>query len=175
MIRALLAVCLMVVFASPAFSQMNMSMGQQRGMRQGNMEMCKMCSMAGPGDMMDDMMPNCLANAEKIGLSEEQIGKIKPIHMEMQKKGVQYRADLKIAQIDLKGIMDVKDFDLERADAQVKKIEEIRTAHHLEMLKSMKEVRSILTDEQFKKMKQMMPMKTGKAKPRKMMMKKKQQ
>jgi Spy/CpxP family protein refolding chaperone len=174
MIKASITACLLLVFTSTAFSQMNMPMGSQRGMRQGNMEMCKMCNLGGPGDMMDDMMPNCLANAEKIGLTGEQIGKMKPIHMEMQKKSVQYKADLKIAQIDLKGIMDVKDFDLEKADAQVKKIEEIRTAHHLEMLKSMKEVRSILTDEQFKKMKQMMSMKMGQKKPpKKMMMKKK--
>jgi hypothetical protein len=41
------------------------------------------------------------------------------------------------------------------------------------MLKAMKEMRSILTDEQFKKMKKMMSMKTGEKKPAKRMMKKK--
>jgi len=40
------------------------------------------------------------------------------------------------------------------------------------MLKAMKEMRTILTDEQFKQMKKMMPMKTGGNKPAKKMMKK---
>lgn len=70
-------------------------------------------------------------------------------------------------------IMEVKDFDLEKAGSAVKKIAEIKTAHHLEMLKAMKEMRTILTDEQFKKMKRMMSMKMGGKKPAKMMMKKK--
>lgn len=55
--------------------------------------------------------------------------------------------------------MEVKDFDLGKASSAVKNIAEIKTAHALEMLKTMREVRVILTDEQFKKMKQMMSMK----------------
>jgi len=68
--------------------------------------------------------------------------------------------------------MEVKDFDLEKASAAGKKIADINAAHHLEMLKSMKEVRTILTDEQFEKMRKMMPMKMGAKKPAKKMMKK---
>jgi hypothetical protein len=47
-------------------------------------------------------------------------------------------------------------------------------AHHLEMLKTMKEMRTLLTDEQFKQMNKMMPMKmkAGEKKPAKRMMKK---
>jgi Spy/CpxP family protein refolding chaperone len=127
--------------------------------------------MDGPGEMMGDMMSRCLENAEKLGLSEEQINKIKPIHREMQKKQARYTADLKIAQIEMKEIMEVKDFDLEKASAQVKKIADIKTAQHLEMLKLMKEVHSILSDEQFKKMKKM-HMKMEGNKPGKKMMKK---
>ena len=54
----------------------------------------------------------------------------------------------------------------------IKKIEGIKTAHHLEMLKDMKEIRTIVTDEQFKKMQKMMPSKAGMKKPAKHMMKK---
>ncbi len=62
--------------------------------------------------------------------------------------------------------------DLEKASSAVRNIAEIKTAHHLEMLKAMKEMRTILTDEQFKKLKKMMSMKTGEKKPAKRMMKK---
>ena len=171
--KALLTVCLAVVFATPAFSQMNMPMGEHMEGHHGHMESCNMCNMDRPGEEMGDMMHKCLEHVDKLGLSEEQTNKIKPIHREMQKKQARYMADLKIAQIEMMEIMEVKDFDLEKATAQVKKIADIKTAHHLEMLKSMKEVHSILTDEQFKKMKKMMHMKMEEEKPpKKMMMKK---
>ncbi|MCL7489484.1 MAG: Spy/CpxP family protein refolding chaperone, partial [Desulfobulbaceae bacterium] len=125
---------------------------------------------AGHG-MMGDMMGMCLKHAEIIGLTDDQINKMKPVHFEMQKKQAQYNADLKIAKIELMEIMEVKDFDLEKATAGVKKIEGIKTAHHLEMFKAMKEMRTILTDEQFKKMKKIMPMEMGEKKPARTMMK----
>ena len=162
-----LSLLLTVVFAVPAFSQMtDMPMkGHGQRMEMGNM------------DKMGDMMGMCIEHADKMGLTDDQIMKMKPIHREMQKKQARYKADLKIAEIELMEIMEVKDFDLEKANAAVKKIAEIKTAHHLEMLKAMKEMRTILTDEQFQKMKKMMPMKmmptkTGEKKPAKKMMKK---
>ena len=82
----------------------------------------------------------------------------------MQKKQIRSKADLKIAEIELREIMDVKDFDLDKATSAVKKIEDIKTVQHLEMLKAMKDMRAILTDDQFKKMCKMC-MKKGDRKP----------
>lgn len=67
----------------------------------------------------------------------------------------------------------MKDFDLEKANAAIKNISEIKTAHHLEMLIAMKDMRAVLTDEQYKKMKKMMSMNMGEKKPAKKAMKKK--
>ena len=131
----------------------------------------------GHGQMMRagnmDMMGMCLQHADKIGLTDSQLMKVKQMHREMQKKQAQYMADLKIAEIDLAGIMDVKDFDLEKASASIKRIEEIKTAQHLEILQAMKEMRTMLTDDQFKKMQKMMPMKAGVKNPAKRTLKKK--
>jgi Spy/CpxP family protein refolding chaperone len=150
----------------PAFSQMKeMSM---KGHGEGHGQMMEMGNM----DKMGDMMGMCIQHADKIGLTDDQILKMKPLHSEMQKKQARYNADLKIAKIELMDILEVKDFDLEKANAAVKKISEIKTAHHLEMLSAMKDMRKIITDEQFKKMKKMMPMKMGEKKPAKKMMKK---
>lgn len=118
-------------------------------------------------EKMDDM-GMCIAHAEKIGLTDDQIMKMKTRHSDMQKKHARYKADKKIAEIELMDIMDVKDFDLEKARSAVKKISEIKTAHKLEMLKSMKEMRTMLTEEQFKEMKKMMTMKMGEKEPMKM-------
>ena len=151
-----------------AFSQMkDMSMKEHRD---GHGQMMKMGNM----DKMDDMMGMCIEHADKMGLSDDQMVKIKPLHRDMQKKQARFKADLKIAEIELMEIMEVKDFDLEKAGASVKKIADIKTAHHLEMLKAMKEIRTMLTDEQFKNMKKMMSIKMDDKKPAKRMMKKHQ-
>ena len=68
--------------------------------------------------------------------------------------------------------MEVKDFDMGKASSAVKKIAEVTTAHHLEMLKVMKEIRNILTDEQVKIMEKIIPMQAGERKPANKMMKK---
>lgn len=155
--RIVVALFLTVVFAVPAFSQMDMPMKDH---------------MEGHGHMMEmggmDRMGMCLENAGKIGLSDEQVKKLTPIHREMQKKHARFKADLKVAEIELMEIMEVKDFDLEKANAAVKKIADIKTTHHLEMLKSMKEARTILTDAQFQKMKKLMAVKGQKKPARKM-------
>src|SRR5512133_1402281 len=125
-----------------------------------HMNDCKDCrpqkSGMGHLDRMGEMMGMCLANADKIGLSDEQTKKITPLHREMKKKMLRFNAELKILEMEQMEIMEVKNFDLEKAVAAVKKIADFKTAHHIEMLKTMKEVRTILTDEQFSKLHSMM-------------------
>lgn len=165
-ISVMVAAAALLAFSAPmpAFSEMkDMSMKGHRGDHGRMMGMCNMDKMEKMD--MDDMMGMCCGHADKMGLTDEQSMKMKPIHSEMQKKNARFKADLKIAQIELKDIMDVKDFDLEKAGSAVKKIADIKTAHHLEMLSAMKEMRTILTDEQFKKMKSMKHMEMGDKKP----------
>lgn len=166
--RLLFALLLTATFTVPAFAQMKDKPSKD----------CKECNLQEHGmghndmghmDMMGGMMGMCIKNAEKIGLSDEQTKKITPLHNEMQKKQIRFQADLKIAQLEMKEIMEPKDFDIEKAKAAVKKTEDIKSAHHLEMLKAMKEVRSIFTEEQYKKLRALMhpDMGAGKHKPAK--------
>ncbi len=154
MLKTLLATCLIVVLASPAFPQPDMpgpmeSHEHLAGM--GPMDRMEM----GPMDRMGDMMGMCLDNAATIGLTQEQKNRLTPLHREMKKKQVRYKADAKLAEMELMEIMEVKDFDLEKASAATRKISDIKTAYHLDMLKLMKEVRTTLTDEQFQKLLQL--------------------
>jgi Spy/CpxP family protein refolding chaperone len=123
-------------------------------------------------EKMGDMMDMCVEHADKSGLSDAQVAQMRPVHREMQKKQARFKAEVKIAEIELMEIVEVRDFDLEKAGMAVKKIAGLKTAHHLEMLKAMKEVRGIWTDEQFSKMMKMMPKKAdGKKHPKKLMKK----
>ena len=76
----------------PAFSAMkDMSMQQHRGGYGQHSQRVEMCNM----DKMDDMMAMCREHADKLGLTDEQTMKMKPIHSEMQKKQARFTADLK--------------------------------------------------------------------------------
>lgn len=164
--KTVLSLLVMVAFALPAYAQMmDMPMKEHMDSHSTMVE-------AGSMEKMGDMTGMCLEHAHELGMTDDQITKLKPIHNGMQKKQVRFKADVKIAELELKEIMEVKDFDLEKATAAVKKIAAIKTNHHLEMLQAMKEGRSTLTEDQFKKMKKMMPMKSGMKKPAKKMMKK---
>ena len=139
----------------PAFSEMkDMSMKDHP---RGHGQMMEMGNM----DKMNDMMSMCVEHADYMGLTDDQIDKMKPIQSDMQKKKVQFNADLKIAEIELKEIMEVKDFDLDKANYTAKKIAEIKTTHYIHMLKAMKEMRTTMTEDQFKKMKKMTSMRMG--------------
>ncbi|MDD2900265.1 MAG: hypothetical protein PHI31_16340 [Desulfuromonadaceae bacterium] len=152
----------------PVTAHSQMKEMQMSEHREGHAQMMESGSM----DKMGDMLDQCVEHSGKMGLSDDQLSKMKPIHREMQKKQVRFKADVKIAEIEFAEIMDVKNFDFEKASAAVKKTEELKTAHHIEMLKGMKEARSILTDDQFKNMKKTMPMKRGDKRPAKRMLKK---
>ena len=159
-VPASFAVLVLLAFGAPApaYSQTkDVSMMEHGG---GHGQMMGL----GPMDRMGDMTAMCIDHADKMGLTDDQIMKIKPAHNRMLKKQAQFRADLTIAEIEFMEIMEVKDFDKDKASSAVKKIADIKTSHQLEMLKDMKEIRANLTDEQFKKMKKMMPMEMGKKK-----------
>ena len=151
----------LLLFAVPAFSQMM----DKPMMGKGDVH----SHMMGMDDMgkMGDHMGMCLDNADKIGLTDDQLSTLTPLHREMKKKQVKFKADLQIAEMEHLEIMEVKDFDLEKANASVRKIGDMKTAHQLEMVQSMKEVRNILTAEQYQKMKKMMPVKKGTKRPAK--------
>lgn len=141
---------LALTVAVPVFSQMTDMPMKGHGMGHG--------SMMDMGHMgkMDDMMGTCMEHAEMLEITDDQLMKMKPIHSEMQKKQARFKADRKIAEIELMEILEVRDFNLDKANAAVRKIEEIKTAYSVDLLKSMKEMRGILTAEQFKKMKRRM-------------------
>jgi LTXXQ motif family protein len=152
--RVFLSLMATAVFAFPAAAQdmeMQMQMHEQMAVRGPMME-------SGPMDRMGEMMGQCLEHAEELGLTEDQVRKLTPLHREMKKRLIRFNADLKLAEMEHMETMEVKDFDLDKAIAEDRKIAELKTGHHAEMLKLMKQVRSLLTEAQFKKMKDMAPM-----------------
>ena len=139
---------LSVIFAAPAFAQMHDNEindykkheYKEHRIKKGDMN--KMCV----------MIHMCLKHADKLGLSVEQVDKLKIIHHSMDIKVNRFQAEKKIANIELSGIIEVKDFNLKKANTALQKISNIGRNQQFEILKAMKAVRSVLTDDQFVKL-----------------------
>jgi len=148
--RILPALLLIVVFTVPAFADMH-------GKETKEHKKCECHEQMGKHHMhkRGDMLGMLIKHADKVGITDDQMAKLKAMHRGMEKKQVWFEADMKLARIELKEVMEVKDFDLEKANAAAQKISDFKRDQRLDMLKSIKDVRSILTDEQFKKIKEM--------------------
>lgn len=108
-------------------------------------------------DNINDIMGACIEYAYEMGLADDQILKMKPVYNEMQKKQARFKADLKITEIELMEIMEVKNFDIQKAILVVNKNATLKKSLHYEMLKSMQEMRGVLTDRQYKEINKILP------------------
>lgn len=158
--KILSALLMTAVFAVPAYADMHGKEMKEHKKCECQEQMGK-CQMHRRGDMLGML----IKHADKVGLTADQVVKLKDIQRGKERKEIRSEADLKLARLDLKELMEVKNFDLEKANTQVQKISDIKKAQHLEMLKSVKEARGILTDAQFKKISEMKHQMWGMEKP----------
>ncbi|NTV15222.1 MAG: hypothetical protein HGA96_15025 [Desulfobulbaceae bacterium] len=111
-------------------------------------------------DDINEIMGACIEFAYEMGLADDQILKMKPVYSEIQKKQARSKANLKITEIELMEIMEAKNFDIQKAISVVNKNASLKKELHYEMLKSMQELRAILTDQQYKEVCKILPKKT---------------
>jgi len=83
------------------------------------------------------------------GLTDEQILKIKPLYIEMEKNNAKLKEEIIFYEQKIREIMNNKDFDLDMANTNGQKITQIKMLHQIQVLKYIKEIRSLLTNEQF--------------------------
>jgi len=89
-------------------------------------------------------------------LSATQKTAIHEIFTIMKKDMIQKRADLKIAKIDLQEQLSKDNVDMVAVESQLKKIEGLKVAMKLNMIKARQEIKSKLTPDQQKKIREFM-------------------
>lgn len=90
-----------------------------------------------------------------LDLNEKQMTEIKEIRNRTAKETIKKRADERILGIELKELLDKDSVDMKTVEAQLKKIEALKTEMHLSIIKAIEEAKSKLTPEQRKKFKEM--------------------
>jgi Spy/CpxP family protein refolding chaperone len=112
--------------------------GMGRGMWRGGMH-------RGFGPMM----------AQELNLTPEQQEKMKAARDREQRKAIQARADIQLAQLDLRKLMEVDKPDSKAIEAQVDKIAGLRAGLQKSHIATMLEFRASLTPDQQKKLREL--------------------
>jgi Spy/CpxP family protein refolding chaperone len=112
--------------------------------------MGKGAGMAGENPMFEKL--------KTLGLDEKLMGEVKAVHLRVMKETIKKRADMQVARLELREILDQDPVDVKAAEAKIRQIEELSGDIKIMHIKAHEEVKNKLTPEQRKKFAAMMPM-----------------
>jgi len=153
-----------MVFSGAAFADPEMcGCGKMGKMEGGMMEHRGMMEHGGMrehggmmGEMMDDHHRMMQMMMTSLGLDEKQKEAIRAIKHRGMKEMIRKKADMEVAEIELKELLGKDPMDMKAVEAKMKQIEGLRTDMHMMFIKAREEVKAQLTPDQKKKMKEMM-------------------
>jgi Spy/CpxP family protein refolding chaperone len=146
-ISSLLAIVAIVYAQGPGM------MGESSEMEHGMMGMMGKGSDMGPGMMGEHRI---LGKLMSLGLDEKQKEAVKEIERKTMKEAIKKRADLDIARIDLRDLLDKDSIHMKDVESKLKQIASLETDIHLARIKANEEIKSKLTSDQRKKLKEIM-------------------
>lgn len=92
-----------------------------------------------------------LKHAKEIGLTPEQIGKLKAMQLDLKRADVRLDADIKIAQLELHALIEEEQADLSTIQAKVDQLKKTEGAHLIVDVKGKRDAMALLTAEQREK------------------------
>jgi len=135
-------------------SMMGQGMGNMMGQGMGNMMGQDMGDMMGSGDMgmMGKRMEHMffLDRAEELGLSADQVSKLKAIHKECRRDNIRNAAEAKIARLDLAELLSGDNWTLKDAETMVRKVQKLEGDMQVRHLQAISDARKVLTADQLK-------------------------
>jgi hypothetical protein len=88
----------------------------------------------------------------ELGLSDEQGKQLTQIFAQATKGGIKQRADLRIAEFELRELLEADPVDMGQVEARLKAIEGLRTSLRLSLIKAHEEAKGVLSPEQRQKL-----------------------
>jgi len=150
---AVLAILLLLAMVAIAYAQDPGMMAEGSEMEPGMMGMMGKGSEMGPGMMGGHYI---LGKLMSVGLDEKQKDAVKEIVRKTMKETIKKRADLDIARIDLRDLLDKDSVNMKAVESKLKQIASLEADIHLSRIKAHEEIKSILTPDQRRKLKEMM-------------------
>jgi Heavy-metal resistance len=93
-----------------------------------------------------------LRNRERLGLSAAQVKSLEKLRTDFQKESIRKDADLRVAEMDLNGLVGAEKIDMPKVEAKVREIERIRTDLRLSRIRTIQKGKEVLNAEQRKKL-----------------------
>jgi periplasmic protein CpxP/Spy len=94
------------------------------------------------------LIRHLLKHEKDIGLTAEQITKLKDIQLNLDKTRIKAEADIQVAERELKAFTDEDKSDLGQIEAKLKQSEDMQMALRMTSIKTRREVLALLTPEQ---------------------------
>ncbi|MCE5199979.1 MAG: periplasmic heavy metal sensor [Armatimonadota bacterium] len=112
--------------------------------------------MGGGMKAMFMMMPwKIIMHSDELGLSDDQIDKLRKRHIEAKKQMIQIGSQIKIDMIDVKDAVMREDIDMQTAEAKIREIGKLKGDMFMAMIQAMHDMRQTLSPGQLKKIKEM--------------------
>jgi protein CpxP len=99
------------------------------------------------------MIRHLLKHQKEIGLSADQITKLKTLQMDLTRSRIRAEADIQVADAELGALEEDEKADLGALEAKVKQSESLRSALRLAVIKTKRDALAVLTPEQREKQK----------------------
>jgi len=94
------------------------------------------------------LIRHLLKHEKNIGLTADQVAKLKDIQLNLDKARIRAEADIQIAERELKALTDDEQSDLGAIEAKLQQSEDLQVSLRLTSIKTRREVLSLLTPEQ---------------------------
>jgi Spy/CpxP family protein refolding chaperone len=96
-------------------------------------------------------LKHLLKHAKELGLTPEQIGKLKVIQLDFKRSAARLEADTKVAKLELHALLDDEQTDLKAIQAKVEQLKKSEGACLFEAIKSQRTAMALLTPDQREK------------------------
>jgi protein CpxP len=98
-----------------------------------------------------DLFRHLLKHQKEIGLTPEQVTKLKGLQMDLTRTRIRLEADMKVAEAEFAALADDEKTDLRTLEAKIKQTEGSRTGLRMAVIKAKRDALALLTPEQREK------------------------
>ena len=145
MVGAVAAVSLLGAAAFPSPTEACQGHMMMHGQTQGGHEQHD------EGDHAGQHLKHLLKHAKEIGLTPEQIGKLKVMQLDFKRTDVRLKADIEVAQLEMDALLDDDQVELSAIQAKVDQLKKSEGAHVIAAIKSTRNALAVLTPDQREK------------------------
>ena len=113
----------------------------------------------GSGTMKSEERPLIafiLRNREKLDLSAAQVKSLEQLKNDFQKESIRRDADLRVAEMDLNGLLVADKVDMAKVDAKVREIERLRSDLRIARIRTIQKGKEVLTADQRKRLQELL-------------------